>query len=94
MPRLSGLFADLTPLRASPDFRRLFLGNTLSAVGTQLTLVAVSLEVFDLTGSSLYVGLLGLVAVVPWWSPDCTAAPSPTTMTAVGWLWGPRPCCG
>ena len=65
MPRLSGLFADLTPLRASPDFRRLFLGNTLSAVGTQLTLVAVSLEVFDLTGSSLYVGLLGLVAVVP-----------------------------
>ncbi|GAA3699413.1 MFS transporter [Zhihengliuella alba] len=62
MPRL---LADLTPLRVSPDFRRLWLGNTLSAVGSQLTLVAVSLEVYKLTQSSLYVGLLGLFAVVP-----------------------------
>jgi ENTS family enterobactin (siderophore) exporter len=59
------LLADLTPLRVSPDYRRLWIGNALSSVGTQLTLVAVSLEVFLLTGSSLYVGLLGLFAVVP-----------------------------
>lgn len=62
MPRL---LADLTPLRVSPAYRRLWIGNTLSSVGTQLTLVAVSLEVYHLTGSSLYVGLLGLFAVVP-----------------------------
>ncbi|WP_309081180.1 MFS transporter [Zhihengliuella sp.] len=62
MPRL---LADLTPLRVSADFRRLWLGNTLSAVGSQLTLVAVSLEVYKITQSSLYVGLLGLFAVVP-----------------------------
>ena len=62
MPRL---LADLTPLRESPDFRRLWTGTALSAVGTQLTLVAVSLEVYSLTASSFYVGLLGLVGLVP-----------------------------
>ncbi|MFC7401165.1 MFS transporter [Citricoccus sp. GCM10030269] len=62
MPRF---LADLTPLRVSPAYRRLWIGNALSAVGTQLTLVAVSLEVFHLTGSSLAVGMLGLFALVP-----------------------------
>ncbi|MBD8044389.1 MFS transporter [Arthrobacter sp. Sa2BUA2] len=62
MPRL---LADLTPLRESPEFRRLWTGTALSAVGTQLTLVAVSLEVYDLTQSSLYVGMLGVVGLLP-----------------------------
>ncbi|MDK1326892.1 MFS transporter [Arthrobacter sp. zg-Y1143] len=62
MPRL---LADLTPLRESPEYRRLWAGTALSAVGTQLTLVAVSLEVYALTESSFYVGLLGLVGLVP-----------------------------
>nr|WP_241253846.1 MFS transporter [Micrococcus sp. KRD077] len=52
-------------MRVSPAYRRLWLGNTLAYVGTQLTLVAVSLEVFALTGSSFAVGLLGLAALVP-----------------------------
>ena len=62
MPRI---LADLTPLRQSPAFKRLWIGNALSAVGTQLTLVAVSLEVYALTESSLHVGLLGAFALVP-----------------------------
>lgn len=62
---MSRFLADLTPLQVSPDFRRLWAGNALSAVGSQLTLVAVSLEVYKLTQSSFYVGLLGLFAVVP-----------------------------
>ncbi|MGG5752968.1 MFS transporter [Zafaria sp. Z1313] len=62
---MSRLFADLTPLKVSPAFRRLFIGNALSAVGSQLTLIAVSLQVYHLTASSFYVGLLGLFALVP-----------------------------
>lgn len=62
MPRF---LADITPLKVSRDYRRLWVGNSLSAVGTQLTLVAVSLEIFALTGSSAYVGLLGAFALVP-----------------------------
>lgn len=59
------LLADITPLRESPAFRRLWLGSAVAAVGSQLTLVAVSLEVYRLTQDSFYVGLLGVFALVP-----------------------------
>jgi MFS family permease len=59
------LLADITPLRESPDFRRLWLGSAVSNVGSQLTLVAVGLEVYRLTQDSLYVGLLSIFALVP-----------------------------
>lgn len=62
MPRL---LADLTPLKESQPFRRMWLGTSLSGIGTQLTNVAVALQVFDLTGSNLAVGLVGLFALVP-----------------------------
>lgn len=52
-------------MRESPAFRRLWLGSAASAVGSQLTLVAVSLEVYRLTEDSFYVGLLGIFALVP-----------------------------
>ncbi|MGY3319971.1 MFS transporter [Arthrobacter sp. TE12232] len=57
--------ADMTPLRESPAFRRLWLGSSVSALGSQLTVVAVSLEVYRLTQDSLYVGLLSIFALVP-----------------------------
>lgn len=59
------ILADVTPLKESPAFRRLWLGSAVSAVGSQLTLVAVSLEVYRLTQDSFYVGLLGIFALVP-----------------------------
>jgi ENTS family enterobactin (siderophore) exporter len=59
------LFADVTPLKVSPPYRRLFLGNSLSVFGTQITIMAVSLEVFDLTKSSAAVGAIGLVSLIP-----------------------------
>ncbi|GAB3531048.1 MFS transporter [Arthrobacter tecti] len=62
MPKL---LADITPLKESPAFRRLYFGTALSAVGTNLTLVAVSLQVYEITGSSLNVGLIGLFALIP-----------------------------
>lgn len=55
---------DTRPL-AHPDFRRLWLGQGVSFVGFQLTAVAVPVEVFTITGSSLWVGLLGLAGLVP-----------------------------
>lgn len=59
------LLADTSPLTESADFRRLWFGQLLSILGNQLTLTAVSLQVYDLTHSSFNVGLLGLVALVP-----------------------------
>ncbi len=59
------LVADLSPLRDSPGFRRLFLGYGASIVGTQVTTVAVALQVYALTRSSLAVGAIGIVALAP-----------------------------
>jgi len=59
------LFVDPTPLRESPAYRRLWTGLSLAQVGQTLALVAISLQVYDLTGSSFAVGLVGLFALVP-----------------------------
>jgi MFS family permease len=59
------LLADLTPLRVSPDYRRLWAGLTLANIGQQLALVAIGLQVYDLTRSTFSVGLVGLFALVP-----------------------------
>jgi MFS family permease len=57
--------ADLSPLRESGPFRYVFIGQAVSVVGTQVTQVAVPLQVFQLTHSSLYVGLVGVASLVP-----------------------------
>lgn len=59
------LLADLSPLRESPPFRRVWAGGLASATGSALTSFAVTLQVYRLTGSPAAVGLLGLVILVP-----------------------------
>ena len=58
MPRL---LVDITPLRTSKDFRLLFIGQLVSLLGSNLTLVAVAFEVYQLTGSSLWVGVVSFI---------------------------------
>lgn len=57
--------SDITPLRESVAFRRLFAGQAVSQIGTQVTRVAVPLQVYAITRSSLDVGLIGLASFVP-----------------------------
>src|SRR5215203_5720162 len=59
------LLLDLTPLRASVEFRRLWWGLGVANLGSQLTLVAVGLQVYAISGSTLSVGILGICALVP-----------------------------
>jgi MFS family permease len=59
------LLIDLTPLRRSRDLRCLVLGELISVLGTQLTTVAVPYQVYQLTRSSLDVGLVSLTQLVP-----------------------------
>lgn len=63
--RLQRLAVDTSPLRHSPEFRRLWAGQTIDQTGTQLTNVAVPVQVYFLTHSSLAVGALGIVALIP-----------------------------
>ncbi|SDU99881.1 MFS-type transporter involved in bile tolerance, Atg22 family [Microlunatus sagamiharensis] len=59
------LLLDLTPLRSAPAYRRLWLGLSVSNLGTQFTVTAVGLQVYAITGSTLSVGVLGVCALVP-----------------------------
>ena len=59
------LRADLTPLRTARDFRLLYASRTVIALGTQATEVALLVQAKQLTGSTVAVGLLGAVELVP-----------------------------
>ena len=63
--RLRGLAIDLTPLRVSRPYRNLLVGDAVSVIGTQVTTVAVPLQVYDQTGSAFAVGLVGLAGLLP-----------------------------
>jgi len=56
--------ADTRPLR-NEHFRRLWTANIVTVVGAQLTVVAVPAQIYQMTGSSAYVGLTGLFGLVP-----------------------------
>jgi MFS family permease len=57
--------ADITPLRRHKQFRRLWSGQLVSGVGSQLTIVAVSFQAYRLSHSTLVVGLIGLGQLLP-----------------------------
>jgi hypothetical protein len=59
------VLTDVRPLQVSVPYRRLFFGNTVAQLGQQMTNVAVAIQVYDLTRSSFYVGLVGVFALVP-----------------------------
>ena len=63
--RLRRLTIDVTPLRQSRDFRLLWTGEMLSQVGSQITLVALFVQIYALTKSSAAVGVVGLVQLLP-----------------------------
>jgi MFS family permease len=63
--RLRSLLLDIAPLRTNPAFRRLYAARLVSFVGSIITFVALPAQVYDITGSSWRVGLIGLVELVP-----------------------------
>ncbi len=59
-----GWAIDTSPLR-NRAYRRVFGGVAVTMLGQQMTLVAVPYQVYQLTGSSLMVGVTSIVALVP-----------------------------
>ncbi|MEV8428700.1 MFS transporter [Streptomyces chartreusis] len=55
---------DTRPLRR-PAFRRLWSSTIVTAVGSQLTAVAVPKQIYDITGSSAWVGAASLAGLLP-----------------------------
>ena len=63
---LRRLAIDLGPLRRYPAFRRLFVGQTVSAFGSEVAAVAAPIQLYHLTHSTLQVGLLSLCELFPF----------------------------
>jgi MFS family permease len=63
--RLSSFALDLTPIRRYPAFRRLWFGQGISFIGTEIAEVALAYQMYQLTGSTLAVGLISLTHLVP-----------------------------
>lgn len=59
------LAIDLGPLRRYPAFRRLFVGQTISTFGSEVAAVAAPFQLYQLTHSTLQVGLLSICELVP-----------------------------
>ncbi|MEU2444683.1 MFS transporter [Streptomyces althioticus] len=55
---------DTRPLRR-PAYRRLWASTVVTAVGSQLTAVAVPKQIYDITGSSAWVGAASLAGLLP-----------------------------
>ncbi|MFF1278230.1 MFS transporter [Streptomyces marokkonensis] len=58
-------FLDTRPLRSSQPFRDLWIGTSVSQLGGQIANVAVLAQVWDLTGSPVGTGAIGLATGLP-----------------------------
>ncbi|WP_430867308.1 MFS transporter [Demequina aurantiaca] len=56
---------DFAPLKASPAFARLWIGGAVAGIGVQMSIVAVGLQIYDITESTFMVGLVGGFALIP-----------------------------
>jgi MFS family permease len=62
---LRGLLVDLEPVKRDRDFRMIWIGQLVSGVGRQVTVVVLPLELWNLTHNPLAIGLLAIVQLVP-----------------------------
>jgi MFS family permease len=65
LARARSLVIDVTPLTTSRQFRLLWIGETVSDLGSRVTAVAMPYQVFVITHSVLAVGLLALCELIP-----------------------------
>jgi len=63
--QLSRFALDLTPIQRYPAFRRLWFGQGISFIGTEIAEVALAYQMYQLTGSKLAVGLISLTHLIP-----------------------------
>lgn len=59
------MWINLSPLKKYRDFRLLFFSQTINFLGSMVSYVAVPYQVYQLTQSSMYVGMLSLAQLIP-----------------------------
>lgn len=56
---------DLTPLRESPAYLRFWISGIAGGIGVQLTAVAIGIQVYEISGSTAAVAMVGALALGP-----------------------------
>ncbi len=74
------ILVDTAALRESREFRLLFIGQLISTLGNQLTVVAIPFQVYSMTRSSLQVGAISLAQLIPFVAGALWAGPVGDTM--------------
>jgi MFS family permease len=69
------ILVDTAVLRESREFRLLFVGQLISTLGNQLTVVAIPFQVYSMTRSSLQVGAISLAQLIPFVAGALWAGP-------------------
>ncbi len=59
------MLIDISPLRKYRDYRYLFIGQLISVFGSMITYVALPFQIYELTHSTLAVGIIGLIELIP-----------------------------
>src|SRR5262249_11629223 len=62
---LDAIAMDMTPLRVSRDYRLLYTGQFVSALGSAISYVVLPWQMYQLTKSTFAVGMLGVAEFVP-----------------------------
>ena len=65
MSLFQNITIEITPLKRNRDFRLLFIGQFISFLGSSITTVALSYQIYTVSGSTAYVGLLGMFQLIP-----------------------------
>jgi len=56
---------DVSPLKENSNYRWLYLSQFISFFGSMITYVAIPFQMYEITGSTFHVGLLGIVQLIP-----------------------------
>ena len=94
--KLKAAAIDFGPVHRHRDFRLLFIGQSVTFLGSAVTYVAIPYQTYQLTHSSLLVGLLGAVELVPLLTSALIGGALADASTAAGWCScasSPLPCC-
>ncbi len=59
------MFIDLSPLKENTEYRKLFIGQTVSFFGSMMTYVAIPYQAYEITKSSFHVGLISTFQLIP-----------------------------
>lgn len=59
------MFIDLSPIKNNSEFRKLFLGQTISFLGSMITYVSIPYQIYELSKNSFLVGLVATVQLIP-----------------------------